>query len=47
MGNQVSDTTLRARRNEWVARGVFEAVASEVLVAYDRGDRLRLLGVCG
>ena len=36
MGNAVSDTTLRARRNEWVAHGVFDAVAAEAQVAYDR-----------
>lgn len=36
MGNQVSDTTLRARRNEWVAKGVFERLADEALGAYDR-----------
>jgi transposase len=32
----VSDTTLRARRDEWVAAGVFDAVAEEALAAYDR-----------
>ena len=36
MGNQVSDTTLRARRDEWVAHGVFERLADEALGAYDR-----------
>jgi transposase len=36
MGNQVSDTTLRARRNEWVAEGVFDHLADEALGAYDR-----------
>ena len=33
---QVSDTTLRARRDEWVAAGVFDASAAEALQAYDR-----------
>ncbi len=36
MGHAVSDTTLRARRNEWIAEGVFEALAAEALGAYDR-----------
>lgn len=33
---QVSDTTRRARRDEWVAAGVFDALAAEALAAYDR-----------
>jgi len=33
---QVSDTTLRARRDEWIAAGVFDAVADEAIAAYDR-----------
>ena len=33
---QVSDTTLRARRDEWVEVGVFDALAAEALEAYDR-----------
>jgi transposase len=32
----VSDTTLRARRDEWVAAGVFDGLADEALAAYDR-----------
>ena len=36
LGNQVSDTTLRARRDEWVAAGVFDALAAEAVAAYDR-----------
>ena len=36
LGGQVSDTTLRARRDEWAAAGVFEALAAEALAAYDR-----------
>ena len=36
MGRAVSDTTLRARRNEWLDHGVFDAVADEALAAYDR-----------
>jgi len=33
---QVSDTTLRTRRNEWIAAGVFDQIAEESLAAYDR-----------
>ena len=36
LGGAVSDTTLRARRDEWTEAGVFDAVASEALAAYDR-----------
>ncbi len=36
LGGQVSDTTLRARRDEWIAAGVFDALAEEALAAYDR-----------
>lgn len=32
----VSDTTLRARRDEWTAAGVFADLESEALAAYDR-----------
>ena len=32
----VSDTTLRARRDEWVAAGVFDHLRREALAAYDR-----------
>lgn len=32
----VSDTTLRARRDEWVTAGVFDQLAAEALDAYDR-----------
>ena len=33
---RVSDTTLRARRDEWIAAGVFEQLKSESLAAFDR-----------
>lgn len=33
---QVSDTTLRARRDEWIAAGVFDRLRAEALAAYDR-----------
>src|SRR5262245_58047527 len=36
MGRVVSDTTLRARRDEWVAAGVFDDLAAEAIDAYDR-----------
>ena len=35
-GNRVSDTTARARRDEWEAAGVFDAVATEAIRAYDK-----------
>lgn len=35
LGGQVSDTTLRARRDEWIAAGVFDALSEEALAAYD------------
>jgi transposase len=34
--NLVSDTTVRARRDQWIAAGVFEAIVSEAIAAYDR-----------
>ena len=34
--HQVSDTTLRARRDEWIAAGVFDAIAEEAIGGYDR-----------
>lgn len=36
MGNIVSDTTLRARRDEWITAGVFNNLAEHALAAYDR-----------
>ena len=33
LGGAVSDTTLRARRDEWIEAGVFDAVVSEALVS--------------
>ena len=36
LGGAVSDTTFRGRRDEWLAAGVFEALANEALAAYDR-----------
>src|SRR5215213_4788582 len=36
LDHQVSDTTLRARRDEWIAAGVFEQLRTEALAAFDR-----------
>lgn len=36
LDHQVSDTTLRSRRDEWVRAGVFDRLAAEALAAYDR-----------
>src|SRR3954468_12444518 len=36
LDHQVSDTTLRARRDEWIAAGVFEQLRAEALAAFDR-----------
>jgi transposase len=35
-GNKVSDTTVRERRDEWVAAGVFDLLFEEASRAYDR-----------
>ncbi len=32
-GSKVSDTTMRARRDEWIAAGVFDALVTEALAA--------------
>lgn len=36
LDHQVSDTTLRSRRDEWIAAGVFDALKAEALAALDR-----------
>lgn len=36
LDHQVSDTTLRARRDEWIAAGVFDQLVEEAVAAYDR-----------
>src|SRR3546814_18521004 len=36
LGFEVSDTTLRARRDEWIDAGVFEDLATEALAGSDR-----------
>ncbi|HLM17066.1 MAG TPA: IS5 family transposase [Acidimicrobiia bacterium] len=35
-GSEVSDTTVRDRRDEWIAAGVFDAIAEEAIGGYDR-----------
>jgi transposase len=35
-GRVVSDTTARERRDEWIAAGVFDAIANEAICAYDK-----------
>lgn len=42
----VSDTTLRSRRDEWEAAGVFDRIAGEAIAAWDRIMGLRLPDVC-
>lgn len=36
LGFEVSDTTLRTRRDEWIAAGVFDQLHDEALAAFDR-----------
>jgi len=36
LDHQVSDTTLRARRDEWIAADVFERLKAEATAAFDR-----------
>ena len=36
LDRQVSDTTLRARRDEWIAAGVFDQLVAQARDAYDR-----------
>lgn len=35
-GHVVSDTTVRARRDEWISAGVFDRLVDEALCAYDK-----------
>ena len=42
LDHQVSDTTLRARRDEWIAAGVFENLKNEAISAIDRTVGLEL-----
>jgi len=36
IGNQVSDTTMRSRRDEWIEAGVFDVLVKEAQESYDR-----------
>ncbi len=36
LDHNVSDTTLRARRNEWTTAGIFDQLRDEAIAAYDR-----------
>ena len=40
-GNKVSDTTVRSRRDEWVAAGIYDQLANEALLAFDKVIGLR------
>ena len=40
--NKVSDTTVRSRRDEWVAAGIYDKLANEALLAFDKVIGLRL-----
>ncbi|WP_419947325.1 IS5 family transposase [Candidatus Poriferisodalis sp.] len=46
LDGEVSDTTLRSRRDEWVAAGVFDHIAAEAIAAWDRIMGLRLADLC-
>ncbi|MGH9045369.1 MAG: IS5 family transposase [Acidimicrobiales bacterium] len=35
-GNQISDTTARSRRDEWVEAGIYERLVNEALLAFDK-----------
>ena len=36
LDHQVSDTTLRTRRDEWIDAGIFEQLRTEALQSFDR-----------
>ena len=36
IGYQVSDTTLRTRRDEWITAGIFDELARQAIAGYDR-----------
>lgn len=44
-GSKVSDTTVRSRRDEWIAAGVFDRLVDEAIGAYDRIIELDLSDV--
>jgi transposase len=41
-GHKVSDTTVRSRRDEWVAAGIYEQLVNEALAGFDKVIGLRL-----
>ena len=45
--SQTSETTLRRRRDEWIAAGVFAELVEEAIDAYDRIRRYPHLCVSG
>ena len=45
LGHQVSDTTLRSRRNEWIEAGVFDELVDHAREAFDRVVGLDLCDV--
>lgn len=45
-GHAVSDTTLRARRDEWIDAGIFDELARQALAGYHRLIGLDLTDVC-
>jgi transposase len=45
-GHQVSDTTLRHRRDEWIDAGVFQQIAVQAINGYDRLLGFDLSRVC-
>ncbi len=44
-GNQISDTTVRSRRDEWEEAGICDLLANEALAAFDKVIGLRLSDV--
>jgi len=36
IGRRVSDTTIRARRDEWIALGIFDRLINQAILAFDR-----------
>jgi len=40
-GNKVSDTTVRSRRDEWVAAGIYDQFVNEALAGFDKVIGLR------
>ena len=45
LDHQVSDTTLRARRDEWIAAVIFEGLEAEATPAFDKIIELAAIGL--